>query len=252
MSHNRRVQAEFTRQAEPFARSAALKAPELTARIGEALGTRASGRILDLACGPGVLTAQLCRDARSVIGLDLTRRVLQVAKSAGDPERAAFVLGAAEQAPFADGCFDAVTLRLALHHVVDPGVVMREVRRLLRPGGRAVVLDVLTSGDPRVAALHNEIERARDPSHTAFVPGDALRNSIEAAQLSVAVEQRWQSQRCFAEWAAIIDEPERMDEVARRLRAHIDAGETLGIDLRVSGGELCFDYRWALIAADAP
>lgn len=252
MSHNRRVQDEFTRQAEPFARSATLKAPELTERIGEALGPWASGRILDLACGPGVLTAQLCRRARIVIGLDLTRRVLEVAKRASEPERAAFVRGAAERAAFADGSFDAVTIRLALHHVVDAGAVMREVRRLLRPGGRAVVLDVLTSEDPSVAALHNEIERARDPSHTAFVPGDTLRSSIEAAGLSVASDQRWQSPRSFTEWAAIIDEPERMNEVARRLRAHVDVGETLGIDLRLSGGALFFDYRWALIAADAP
>ena len=252
MSHSRTVQDEFTRQAEPFARSATLRAPEITERIGEALGPRASGRILDLACGPGVLTAPLCQNAHSVIGLDLTHRVLEVAKRASDPARAAFVRGAAEQTPFADGGFDAVTLRLAPHHVLDPGAVLREVRRLLRPGGRVVVLDVLTSGDPRVAALHNEIERARDPSHTAFVPGDTLRSSIEAAQLSVALEQRWQSQRTFAEWAAIIDEPERMNEVDHRLRAHVEAGETLGIDLRVSDGTLCFDYRWALIAADAP
>jgi ubiquinone/menaquinone biosynthesis C-methylase UbiE len=252
VSHNRRVQDEFTRQAEPFARSATLKAPELTERIGEALGPRASGRILDLACGPGVLTTYLCRSARIVIGLDLTHRVLEVAKGASDPARAAFVRGAAERAAFADGSFDAVAIRLALHHVMDAGAVLREVRRLLRPGGRVAVLDVLTSEDPRVAALHNEIERARDPSHTAFVPAEALRSSIEAAGLSVASEQRWQSPRSFTEWAAIIDEPERMDEVAQRLRAHVDAGETLGIDLRATDRDLFFDYRWALIAADAP
>jgi len=252
VSHRRTVQDEFTRQAEPFARSATLQAPELTQRIVDALGERARGRILDLACGPGVLTSVLGRAARSVVGLDLTARVLEVARRTGNPAGAAFVRGAAERTPFADGCFDGVTLRLALHHVQEAGAVLREVRRLLRPAGRVVVLDVLPSSDPRIAALHNEIERARDPSHTAFVPGDSLRDAIEAAGLAVAVHERWTSRRSFEEWAAIIDEPGRMERVEARLRGCIEAGETLGIDLRVEADAICFDYRWGLFAADAP
>ena len=252
MSHRRTVQAEFTRQAESFARSTTLRAPELTQRMVEALGDRADGRVLDLACGPGVLTRVLAREARCVVGLDLTARVLEVARRESNPSRTALVRGAAERTPFADEAFDGVTLRLALHHVPDPAAVLREVRRLLRPGGRAVVLDVLTSSDPRVAALHNEIERARDPSHTAFVPGDGLRTSLEAAELRIARDDRWTLRRSFDKWAAIIDEPERMGRVERRLRACIERGETLGIDLRVEAGALCFDYHWALLAADAP
>lgn len=251
MSHRRTVQAEFTRQAEPFARSQALRAPELTQRIVEALGARAEGRVLDLACGPGVLTAALCQRARRVTGLDLTPRVLEVARRGADPERADFALGPAEWTPFADGSFDGVTIRLALHHVEDPAAVLREARRVTRPDGRLVVLDVLTSSDPRIASAHNEVERLRDPSHTCFVPGDALRESIETAGFRVVRDERWTGRRSFAEWAAIIDDPARMAEVERRLRAHLDAGERLGIELRVESGELCFDYPWALLAADA-
>ncbi len=252
MSHRRTVEAEFTRQAEPFARSATLRAPELTQRIVDALGDRAGGRVLDLACGPGVLTRVLARRAGRVVGLDLTRRVLEVARRDGEAARAAYVRGSAERTPFASGAFDGLTLRLALHHVPDPAAVLSEVRRLLCPGGRVVVLDVLTSSDPRVAALHNAIEQARDPSHTAFVPGDGLREKLEAAGLSVAVDERWTARRGFAEWAGIIDEPARMARVERLLREHVARGETLGIDLRVEEGDLCFDYRWALFAADAP
>jgi SAM-dependent methyltransferase len=128
--------------------------------------------------------------------------------------------------------------------------VLREVRRLLRPGGRLVLLDILTSADPAVAARHNEIERARDPSHTAFRPGDELRDRIEAAGLAITEDARWSRQRSFDEWAAIIDEPERMADVERRMRALVREGDPLGIDLREEDGALCFDYRWGLFAAD--
>ncbi|MGI9590535.1 MAG: class I SAM-dependent methyltransferase [Myxococcota bacterium] len=144
MSHRRTVQAEFTRQAESFARSTTLRAPEITQRMVEALGDRAAGRILDLACGPGVLTRVLAGEARRVVGLDLTARVLEVARRESEPSCTALVRGAAERTPFADGTFDGVTLRLALHHVPDPAAVLCEVRRLLRPGGRAVVRGLLT------------------------------------------------------------------------------------------------------------
>lgn len=251
MSHNRTVQDEFTRQAQSFARATTLQAPELTARIAEALGERCSGRVLDMACGPGVLTAVLCRSARRVVGLDLTTRVLEVARSACDTGRSAFVRGTAEAAPLASESFDGVALRLALHHVEAPARVLREVHRLLRPGGRLVVLDILTSTDPQVAARHNEIERARDPSHTAFRPGDELRSGIEAAGLRVTIDERWSSRRDFAEWAAIIDEPARMAAVERSLRALLREGDSLGIGLREEDGALCFDYHWGLFAADA-
>jgi SAM-dependent methyltransferase len=251
VSHRRTVEAEFTRQAEPFARAATLQAPELTVGIVDALGEHARGRVLDLACGPGVLVGPLCRAGGRVVGLDRTARVLELARRASEPSRTGFVRGAAERAPFPAGCFDAVTLRLALHHVEDPEAVLREARRLLRRKGRLVVLDVVTSTDPRVAALHNEVERLRDPSHTVFVSGDALRAAVESAGLDVAVDRRFTRGRRFDEWAAIIDEPERMARVERRLRGLLESGETLGIDLRAAEGALRFDYRWTLIAADA-
>ena len=56
-----------------------------------------------------------------------------------------FEQGAAEKMPFADGAFDGAVTRLALHHFVDPTVVLKEVQRVLRPGGVLVIADVVVS-----------------------------------------------------------------------------------------------------------
>lgn len=123
MSHHETVQAEFTRQAEAFRASPMLSAGEVTTRVGEALGPNVQ-RVLDIACSPGVLLTTLSAHARSVVGVDLTRKNLVLAREVGAKGPVRLVRALAEQLPFAPGTFDAVVLRLALHHFVQPAIVL--------------------------------------------------------------------------------------------------------------------------------
>jgi SAM-dependent methyltransferase len=90
-------------------------------------------RVLDLACGPGTVVAELVeRSGGSVVALDCSRSAL-----AGRPERlagAAPVCGRAERLPFADGAFDLVFCQFALLWL-DAAAAVREARRVLSPGG---------------------------------------------------------------------------------------------------------------------
>lgn len=252
MKHREIVQSEFTRQAESFAASAGLAAPEVTDRIGAALREPAASRVLDFACGPGVLLPTLAAGARWVVGLDLTAETLRVARrSAARAGMPALVRADAERAPFASASFDAVVLRLAIHHMSRPEAVLEEARRLLRPGGRLLVLDILTSSDPATATLHNAIERLRDPSHSAFVPEAELARSITAAGFSVLASEVWSMPRRFSEWAAVISDPARMGPLEVVLRELARAGVAAGIDLREEGDLLCFTYTWAFLVAEA-
>jgi tRNA/tmRNA/rRNA uracil-C5-methylase (TrmA/RlmC/RlmD family) len=79
--HSKIVATEFARQAEAFARAPELQAPEVTRWIADALGDLGADRILDLACGPGVLAPVLAHQARVVVGVDLTDEVLRVARA---------------------------------------------------------------------------------------------------------------------------------------------------------------------------
>jgi len=102
-------------------------------------------RVLDLCCGTGdlaFLAEDAGRDAR-VTGADFTLPMLLVARRrrAEGRRRSRFVQADALRLPFRDAVFDAVTIGYGLRNISDPQSALAEMRRLLAPGGRVVVLD---------------------------------------------------------------------------------------------------------------
>jgi demethylmenaquinone methyltransferase / 2-methoxy-6-polyprenyl-1,4-benzoquinol methylase len=101
-------------------------------------------RVLDLCCGTGdmsFLAEEL--GARAVIGADFTVPMLSVARRRAREggRRSRFTAADALRLPFRDGVFDAITVGYGLRNVADPAQALREMRRVLAPGGRVVVLD---------------------------------------------------------------------------------------------------------------
>ena len=251
MTHNKRVQEEFTRQGESFRDSPALAAMEVTSRIASVLGG-GHERVLDVACGPGILFPTLSSCAETVVGIDLTLESLRLAREAETRGPNLLVRGLSENLPFASGSFDGIVLRLALHHFLDPAVVLASARSVLRPGGRLVVLDLLapTALAPRM--LRDALERFRDPSHTNLVSLEEMRNHIRLAGFDVPSETLWSKRREFAEWAKIIHEPRRMADLELILRALSQVpGDPAGMSLSAEGDELWFTYHWGLFVAAA-
>ena len=253
MDHRDRIRSEFARQAESFATSPALVADEVTRKVAAALPAGA-GRVLDLACGPGVLAPALAERARRVLGLDLVPESLALAlRRTAHLPGVGFVRGLAEATPLADGSFDAVVLRLALHHVERPERVLAEARRVLLPAGRLVVLDLTSHADLEIAALHNALERLRDPSHTRCGTSEEQHVRVEQAGFQVIRDESWTAPRRFDEWAHIIADPVRMDALEIVLRSLARAGVDAGLQLREErDGALWFSYGWQLLVAEAP
>lgn len=104
---------------------------------------RSGGRVLDVACGTGDLSLAL-RDKRvSVVGLDFCRPMLDRAaeKSNTSDKPIPYIEGDALELPFADGSFDAVTIAFGLRNVTGIEDGLKELFRILRPGGSALVLE---------------------------------------------------------------------------------------------------------------
>lgn len=101
--------------------------------------------VLDVACGPGAVTTQLARSSDAkVIGIDLSPEMLRAASAATKAQYAQriwLVQGHAEELPFADATFDAMTFTYLLRYVADPEAVLKELARVVKPGGRIASLE---------------------------------------------------------------------------------------------------------------
>lgn len=110
---------------------------------------RVGDRVLDVACGTGDLTQAFARlsTAASVLGVDFTPEMLAVAglkreSLAGEIKgRVSYAEGDAQNLSFADGTFDVVSIAFGIRNVADPVRALAEFARVLRPGGRLVILE---------------------------------------------------------------------------------------------------------------
>ena len=103
---------------------------------------KAGSRALDLASGTGDIAFALESRGARVIGLDVTRRMVEIAKGKAAPRRAVhFLVGDMVTLPFASGAFDLITTGYGLRNVPDLTAAIDEMQRVLRPGGQALSLD---------------------------------------------------------------------------------------------------------------
>lgn len=112
-------------------------------RLADMPGDIRGARVLDLACGTGDIAFEMARRGASVTALDVTRRMLQLARDRGRREGPGvrFVCGDMMALPLAEARFDIVTTGYGLRNVPEIVPAVREIARVLRPGGLLLSLD---------------------------------------------------------------------------------------------------------------
>jgi ubiquinone/menaquinone biosynthesis C-methylase UbiE len=171
-THHDKIRECFTETADVFARTVRRTRTE----EGERLAERATAGLahpekllaIDLACGPGTFTRPLAARVGHAIGADLTPAMVEKARAEAVRDGIAnieFLCADIYALPFADGAAGIVSCGYAFHHMTDPARALAEMARVLQPGGRVAITDIVVP-EGCDGEFQNSVEHVRDPSHT--------------------------------------------------------------------------------------
>jgi ubiquinone/menaquinone biosynthesis C-methylase UbiE len=171
------------------------RAEALRARLQQLLAPLdGSERALDSGCGAGALAFALAPFVESVVGVDLSEELIAAGREIA-PANCELQVGDATALPFEYGSFDIVGCMRVLHHARRPELVVSELARVTRPGGRILLVDQLGFVDPVLSAEADRFEKARDPSHTRLLPDQDIRFFLDANDLEVLTNEITREQR---------------------------------------------------------
>jgi demethylmenaquinone methyltransferase/2-methoxy-6-polyprenyl-1,4-benzoquinol methylase len=162
-------------------------------RLIDLAAPQPSDRALDVACGTGDLLFAVGERARTTVGLDVTHRMLQLARSRrGRHQNVSLVTGDMMALPFPDARFELVTIGYGLRNVPDLPAALTEIHRVLAPGGRLLSLDFNKPTNAIVRAAYLAyltvvggllgIALHRDPNTYRYIP-ESLRLYPDAAAI---------------------------------------------------------------------
>jgi ubiquinone/menaquinone biosynthesis C-methylase UbiE len=184
----------FARTAERIAARQDSRAERLAEEVRDFVQPRGDERALDVGTGAGALALAFAPLVREVVGLDPVPELLELARARSLPNTE-FVQGDGTALPFPNGDFDLTGTHRTLHHVTRSELIVAELARVTRPGGRVLTVDQLAPEDHVEAAALHEFETVRDPSHARLLTDRELRELFAANGLVLVRERREEERR---------------------------------------------------------
>jgi ubiquinone/menaquinone biosynthesis C-methylase UbiE len=197
------AQKQFSRNAEKYVSSPLHASGSDLSYLISASEVDSSMEVLDLATGAGHVANALAPLVGRVTAYDLTKEMLSVAaefiKNNGHTN-VNFVQGDAELLPFSDGTFNLVTCRIAAHHFPNVPAFASEAFRVVKPGGRLLLIDNVASEDDKFDQFYNNVEKLRDPSHVRALKKSEWLRILEITGFSVGLMKRFPKTFLFHDW----------------------------------------------------
>jgi ubiquinone/menaquinone biosynthesis C-methylase UbiE len=204
-----------------------------------------AARVLDVGCGAGHLSFAVARTVGAVVASDLSPEML--AAVAAEAERRGLSnlttqRASAESLPFEDASFDAVCTRFSAHHWADLKRGIAEMRRVLKPRGRLVVIDVVAPDSALFDTHLQALELLRDPSHVRDHSLAQWADYLGEVGLGIAAHKTWPLRMEFDTWVARMKTPADRVAVLRgilkdapaEVREHFNVGDDCSFDIQTA------------------
>ena len=233
------IEDRFTATAKVFGDYAVVERKRLAETLAKMVGAAKTQRAADLATGPGTLALRFAAHVKSVAAIDLTTAMLararETARSEGI-ENVTFVRADAQDLPIASGSLDLVVTSYSLHHVPDQARMMREMARVIKPGGRVGIIDIVVPDAQGAIEQANAIEIARDRSHTKSLRRGEFATLLEQAGLKTLDTKFEDYARSFDHWLHVAGwhRGDAQYEEARRLMEAQIEHDTAGFHPKVA------------------
>jgi ubiquinone/menaquinone biosynthesis C-methylase UbiE len=252
MDHRSLILDQFTRQAVPFSQSPSVSDRKALDFIVQSAEAGPADTVLDVACGPGLLVCAFARVVRHATGIDLTPAMLDQARKAQQEQglkNVTWQQGDVASLPYPAAHFSIVSSRFVFHHLERPLVVLKEMQRVCKPGGRVVVADIAPA--PEKADALNAEERLRDPSHVRAMPEQELQALFAEAGLPTPSAGRYRVE-CDLDDLLSRSFPNPGDEQRiRKIFADSIPGDTLDLNTRMEKdkGRIYYSFPVAVMVS---
>jgi len=239
-THSQAVHDQFDAQAQAYLISPVHAAgPDLSAAHDRAQQSlKASASVLDVGTGAGHLSFALAPLARRVVALDSSPGMLATVRQAAAARHLTQIEtceGSADALPFADASFDLVCSRYSAHHWLDVPRALAQLRRVVRPEGFLLLIDLLGDDAALVDTFLQSIELLRDTSHVRNRSVAEWQALLGGAGFDRLEHDAWNTRLEFAPWITRMRTPEVLVTAIQTLQAGAPAEVRRSLNIEPDG-----------------
>ncbi len=247
----KRVVSAFSRQAKTFNQyQQAFSKEEYNRFALSHMDLQATDNVLEVAAGTCGFGRAVAPHVHHITELDVTEAMLNIGREAASEQgmtNVSFVQGEAEHLPFADASFDCVVSRLAFHHFAEPKAAIAEMRRVLKSGGRLVIID-MRAREEALRETADRIEKLRDPSHVRCLSEAEFRCLADGMRVTFC--ETIPLPVSLLDWMDVTEVPApARAEITQAMEAELCGGLPTGFEAYREDGRIMFCHRWMLLAA---